>query len=381
MKIAYCIGFYDRNFNYREKLYAEYFSQIEGIEVYILTSNLPYPSTNKTKKKFDTGTTKEGNITVIRRHQVFKFHDIIFFKFKNTILQINPDVVHVFDPRQYITYKIAKFAFRKNITAILEHEQRTEGGRLLGRIRSKLLTNKWIKKTIRYCSVIDVATPGAKNYLVDLDSKSENKINILPLCYDERFFYYDRCLYQSFREKYKVQKGKIIIGISGKFTKNKKLELIIEAFNETNRNDFLLFIVGETENGYLKKLRKLINNNKRILFINRLLNTAELNEFFNGIDYGIWTSPTISFFEAIGTGLYIIIPYGSATKHLISKNIIFYGSNGGINRDNFIEDNFKIKNEIINIFSSLNKEYQRVVEKRYERNAVLKELQKLYLDL
>jgi len=381
MKIAYCIGFYDKDFNYREKIYAEYFSQIKETQVYILTSNLPYPSLNKTNKEIGAGTAKEGNITVIRRRPLLKLRDIIFFKFKKIITQIKPDIVHVFDSRQFVTYKIAQFAYNKNIPVIYDHEQRTEGSTLRGEIRSKLCNDKWTRKTMRCCSAINVATPGAKAYLMKLDSKSENKISIMPLCYDKRSFYYDKFLYKSFRGKYGIQNEKIIIGTSGKFSKNKRLEVIIEAFNETNRNDCLLFIVGEIEQEYLQKLRTQLSKNKRIIFSSRLFNTIELNEFFNGIDYGIWTSPTISFFEAIGTGLQIIIPFGSATKHLHSNNVTFYGRCGGIDNDNFINDNLKIKSEMMNIFSSLTKEYSRNVENKYEKNEVLIELEKKYLDL
>ena len=56
-----------------------------------------------------------------------------------------------------------------------------------------------------------------------------------------------------------------------------------------------------------------------------MLDRKGLNELFCGCDCAIWTSPTISFFEALGTGLKILIPYGSATSHLSHELISFYG--------------------------------------------------------
>ena len=79
-----------------------------------------------------------------------------------------------------------------------------------------------------------------------------------------------------------------------------------------------------------------------------------LNKFYNMCDFMLWTYPTNSFFEALGTRTPIIVPFGSATEHLYSSNIIHYGNKHSIDyQGNHIICDYLIEYELQQVFNSL----------------------------
>ena len=131
----------------------------------------------------------------------------------------------------------------------------------------------------------------------------------------------------------------------------------------------------EKSNTIRDKINDLISGHPSIKFHSFLYDQKKLNAFFNGIDCAIWTLPTISFFEALGTGLRILIPYGDATSHLSHTNIRFFGKNGGIiPGENDINDAELIIRELIPLLTALEKDYPRIPAEEYEKDIIVKEL-------
>jgi len=382
LRILHCIGFFDKNYLYREYYYTKYLSEIPGNQVYILTSNKSYPFKHEKKTSFKPGVYKSGKIIIIRKFVLLQYTDWVFFLYKRIIDRINPDVLHFYECRQYITYKVAKYCSKKNIRLIYEHEQRDMGSSLLGRIRAVFFTIRWLKKIMPYVDKVRVVTPGGKKFLLDnVNSSITDKIAVETLAYDKHVFFLDRHLREKYRKENKLDDNIIVIGTTGKFYPAKKIEVIINAFLETKRDDLFLIIMGVGEDFYVKRIKEMIINKKQILFVKKFLNKDNLNIFFNGIDYALWTMPTISFFEAIGTNLKIIIPSGQGTSHLQGENFIFFGKESGMNQDfTSIMDNHKIQSEITMIFKNL-KKYNREAKRdthKYEITYVVKNLLRLY---
>lgn len=381
MTVLHCIGYYTEGYFYRQNYYTDFLSQNDN-KVYVLTSFTAlkyYPVEHLKHKSHNVKVKRINNKKVIVRIKpCFQVKDIIYFKFKKIIKQIKPDVVHIYEARQYIPYRIAKYCVKNNIPFVYEHEQRIEGRGLLGKIKSSFFVNRWLKFIVTNAQLVRVVTPGAKQYVIKhCGEKHSDKIYVSTLAYDKNRNFFDMQQRIDFRKKYNIDNNKIVLAVSGKYSDRKKIEVIIRAFKKVHRIDLVFIIIGVADKNYSPIISETIGTAENIIWKNKLLPQNELNEFFNGIDYIIWTAPTISFFEALATGLKIIIPYGEATSHLNSKNIIYYGKNGGIEvKDNCIQDDDVIEKELVNIITGLNK-YKREINndvEQYEATAIVKEL-------
>lgn len=92
-----------------------------------------------------------------------------------------------------------------------------------------------------------------------------------------------------FRKKYKLPKNIKIILFFGNIRTNKRLDLLLKALAEINKDDYYLIVAGKTSNNhfykeYLKIIEEqnLMNN---VLFLNRFMEEREIPLLFNIADF------------------------------------------------------------------------------------------------
>lgn len=354
MKILHCIGFYETDLPYREHYYTKKLSENKNDTVYILTSNRSYPFGKLKKRSFKIGMQKiKNNLYLIRNKRIFQLKNFILFPYKQYIDTIKPDIIHIYDGIQGIGAFISLYAKHKKIPVVYEHEQRRLSGSILFFIRNIVFTLPSINIILKNSNFVRSVTPGAIIFLKKYFPNKMKKISfsISTLGYDKKIFFRNENERANFRNKYKIKKDTICIGWTGKIYSYKKLEVIINAFENVSDSK-KLFIVGTGDLNYINRLKQISSNNKNIYWITTLFNQQKLREFFNAMDYGIWTMPTISYFEALGTGLPIIIPYGNATSHINTTKVIFYGKDS-VDANNCIQSNKKNIETLREIFINL----------------------------
>lgn len=79
-------------------------------------------------------------------------------------------------------------------------------------------------------------------------------------------------------EKYKV-KEEFVVLFSGRITKNKKLDLLLEIFRDNN--DIAIIIIG---GGITPEQDKIIKNTKNYYYLGAIYNKSEMSKIFNGTD-------------------------------------------------------------------------------------------------
>ena len=398
-KILIIIGYHENDYFFRNNYYAENLAKHN--EVSILTSDRGYffKTHSKTQPKFKTGKETYKGVQIIRQKSYFNFFAQTYFSTKKIIDQINPDIVLVYEFQQFVTFWATRYCLKKKIPVIYEHEQRDIGSSLLGKIRSYIFTIPAIKSVLHKVQHIRTVTSGSMDFLKE-NLKSNTSFpphSVVTLGYNKKKYFYKSSLRNAFRKKYHLKNDDIVIGVTGKFFRAKQIETVIEAFQKSihkvKNKKIKLFLIGKADPEYANRLEKLMEEDSlsfsHIRYIPELLSLEELNTAFNAFDYGLWTSATISYFEALGSGLKIIIPYGSASDHLKSQKIIFYGKESDAidYRRNIISDSKVICQELSDLFVKLNQKKnapkdtpkqpkQRIPDKQFQVEQITEKLEK-----
>lgn len=384
MKIVHCLGFFDPRFFFREKYYTSELAKIPGNEVHILTSTYGIPQA-KMKIEYPAGTEVINNVTVHRVIPRAKWKDMVFLQLNSIMQLIKPDIVHLYDGRQVLPYFVAKYCVKNNIPYIYEHEQRYSGERFVGKLRSRLVVLPMITKIVKSAAQVRAVTPGAIDFISDRIPRT-TPVNVATLAYDQEVSFFSQQIRNQIRSQYHLSDQTLVIGCTGRFDTVKKIDVVIKAFLNCKRNDLVLFLVGTGQESYLSYLKSLYlthSKKDKIIFFEGLLNQSKLNEVFNGLDYAIWTKPTISFFEAIAAGCQIIIPYGRGCSHLNGSAILFFGEHNNIdpsatqiNNDNIAIEELTARFELLTLF---NKSDMSKDAGQFEKKTVVRKLYEDYL--
>jgi len=380
MKILYIFDHFNYNVNYRDVAYAR--EMAKNHEVYVLTSN--YTSDKKIKKP---SYEKWRGVTIIRGDPVMEFRGTMFWikNFKKIIKSINPDVIHTFEGIKISTSIMGCWAKTQGYPMVYDQENRMSGGwSPLTRLKYFLGGGFFEKKIVKIVDLIRVVTPGSKEYLMKKYHIPEDKIVSSTLGYNQEEIYYSEKLRRKFRKEKGFTSKSYVIATTGRLTKLKKIEWIIEAFKQINDKEIYLIVTGKIEQDYFNFLKQKYKDVPRLIVDDKYLGSKDLNELYNGVDLLVWQHATISYFEALATKTPILIPYFNATSHLENvKGVFYYGRDkkifdkyeGIINDKERIEEMAKImkmkpvvkgidakKFSWENIAESLEKDYMRVLK-------------------
>lgn len=338
MKILHVIGYFQPELGYEEYYLAKKQAQL-GHEVFVLTSDKiwPFPNWNLISEKMclenntrykKLGISKVDGITVIREKSSFEFWDfIVFGNIKKNIENIKPDIIHIHEPRQgfyglLISNLKNKFTYRV-VTDIHEYELPNSRLRSLEyRFFRKRIIQDCFKNSDKILPMTKQSNSFVKfNYKVNVD-----KILTMTLGADEEQFYLDDKARLELRNKFNIREEDIVLIFTGKISKTKRIELLIEVIDilKSMNMSIKLFVVGSGDEEYLEKLKKNIKNyhlEKDIIFID-FVKPNLLYQYYNAADVGVWpSSPTISILEALACGLPISIPNSETVNHIIQDNI------------------------------------------------------------
>lgn len=375
MKILHIAGWAPRGTNYRHVYYINEFNDKNNVLFLCADSEYKkgiYYSDN------DLGVEKN----IIRQKPFFKMGTMVIYPFRKILNNFNPDVVHIYEVLHLVSFFAIIYCYIKRIPILYEHEQRDHGLTVRGKIRSFIFSNILIRIINPLIAEIRVATPGASNFLQNYGI-NKNKIYISSLAYNSNINKFNNEERVRFREFYSIPFDKKIICTTGSFSSEKKIGIIINAFKNSLsiRNDIYLLIIGKIECKIVEESLKELPIDS-YLYIQNFLSTIDLNKAYCASDLGIWVNPTISYFEALGTGLKILIPFGEVTNHLTSPLINFYGKNGSVDlRSNFAKYNDSNVDEIKKIITSICFDENRNAEKKYSSTEIAKYLSFQYQNI
>ena len=110
----------------------------------------------------------------------------------------------------------------------------------------------------------------------------------------------------------------------------KQLEKVIACVNQLNQGtDKLHYVlVGFGEDEYATQLKQHIAQQSNAAYMHcfPFQDHAGLRSFYAAADFGLWTNAAISIFEALGTGLPLLLPQKTNVSHILEpgQNGLYY---------------------------------------------------------
>lgn len=358
MKIVHvCLAaFYVDNYSYQENILPRYHKKL-GNEVSIIASLETYSESGElTYLSSPVSYLNEDEIPVFR----IGYSNIPFKKklrkyngYYNLLEKINPDIIFMHGPQTFELINTKKFKNKYPDTKIIvdNHASSLNSANsffskyILHRFYYNLI-NKMAEKSIdKYFAV----TPQCKNFLIDNYKINDEKIDMLYLGYEETNLSFSEIENKrsSVRKKYNIDSQSIVLITGGKITPNKKLDYVIDVFDNIESPNVKLIVFGTFTNDSKNLESKLKSDSDVILLgwqsseeINELLIAADI-AFFPGSQSVIWQ-------QAIGSGLVLIVAEEEDVQYLDSGgNVVF------VSRES-IEDGVKKIDSLINNKKRLN---------------------------
>ena len=127
----------------------------------------------------------------------------------------------------------------------------------------ELFTRSLDRQICRNADMISAVSRGVKEFLENDISCPADKIVLNPNGVDTRRFTPEG---QDIRDKYNIDKDKVVIGYTGSFRPQHGVEVLIKAFMSFDDPKAVLLIIGTGLKEYEAKLRDLAGKNERIIF-------------------------------------------------------------------------------------------------------------------
>ena len=366
MKVVLITGFVDSRFQYREEFY---FKRLKSeFDIYLYSSNFSPP------QKFNSIITQIIDSNHSRFKSIIKFKDIVVLPIFSSLRKLNPDIVHIFDAQQVVGLIPFIYAILYKKILIYEHELKEYPIGFLGKIRFLFITKPLIRLYSNYSTLIRVVTPAARNIIIESQINSSRAKSLESKIFLTTLFFSD-----TIKNTYDLSFGfksntrLISICFSGKVDelKFKRLISFFEIIDNVSNQICFNFLMDFTDY-QISILNKLLIS-KFIIFKHfGLVDNEKYYKHLATSDGLVFVNPTISYFEAIGFNLPILVENNAFSSHLNSKNIFKYHLNS-LNYDfkNYIENvkNFYYSSDSqfseIAVINDLKNQYKSLYEHKY----------------
>jgi len=149
------------------------------------------------------------------------------------------------------------------------------------------------------------------------------RAELMPLTFRTEDFFPSDDLRTRWRAELGFDADDLVVVTAGKFTAYKELERLLDAFRSAAREapNLKLALAGADDSSYTQQLRRQVADDpvlaERTTFVG-FLDTEALNGFLNAGDIGVWPKlPAVTIQQAMGTGLYVVLPRNDWVGHLV----------------------------------------------------------------
>lgn len=151
---------------------------------------------------------------------------------------------------------------------------------------------------------------------------------VMALTYRTDEFSPDESLRSQWRRRLGVTPSEFLVVTAGKQQPYKRLEDLLYAVADISEvhPHVRLALAGSDESDYSRALRRHVDGDDRLrgrVGFLPFLGRADLNGFLNAGDLGTWPHlPAITIQQALGTGLYVVLPQNRQVGHLIANESV-----------------------------------------------------------
>ncbi|MDT8411282.1 MAG: glycosyltransferase [Vicingaceae bacterium] len=314
-----------------------------GKNVHVFTSTV-IPNAIKSKLpvnfSYKAGTSSSLGYQITRLVPFFTLGQMVKCRgVLNHVLAFQPDIIIIIGLGKLFPKPILKHSFinTKLIVLLADNEDSFDqfsglkGGysKLKKIALRKVFKDPIYKLAVKNVNQFFAYTPSAPSIVLKYLPKNQHPIflsNVTPLSlgFDDEDFYYDEKLRVFKRAEMNFLDTDIVLITATRITPFKSLEKIIDVVDEINNNgiSFKYIIAGFGNDAYSEKLKNYIAkkkySNQFITF--PFLPHKNLLELYNASDIGYWSSHIITHYQAMGTGLPLILPNKKNIEHIIEHD-------------------------------------------------------------
>lgn len=328
MKIAIVCGHFLPSMGYLEVHLANAFHQLNH-EVKVITSQL-VPSYVKSVGKLTDNTPYE----IERLPADFSMGQMVKSKgLVQAVESFSPGLVICIGVGKLFPQPLYQLKERnfKLATLLGDNEETYTSKSIVKKVKNTLVQQVFKKKVyllaIKNSDVLLPYTPstvGIVKQFVDNKSGSllASKSKQISLGFDEKQHFYSEVERKEQREELSISNENLLVTAT-RIVPEKGLEKIVDVVDEANKNRVQIsyLIVGFQEDIYGEELKQYIAQKE---FSDRIIckpfaSSEQTRKYYNAADMAIFSRAAISIFEALATGLFILLPKQKNTSHILTS--------------------------------------------------------------
>ena len=297
MKIVHvCLAcFYVEGFGYQENILPKVHSEM-GLDVTVLTSDYAFNQKHeKIKKKSSDYVNKYGvHVKVLKstsRYGYFsRFGD--YPSLAVELESIKPDIIFVHGG-QFISLNAVVSYCKKHRSTKLYIDQHadyynTPVNTIRQKIKSKFIYGYGMRRAVKFCNKFWGVTPWRCQYLNDIYSIPNNKIDLLVMGGDDDYINYDQKDEISFniRKKLELEQDDFVIITGGKIDAAKNIDILMNVVSNLSIDKIKLIVFGQPVESMVDKINQLANND-HIRYIG-WLESYKVYDYFLASDLGFF---------------------------------------------------------------------------------------------
>lgn len=338
MKILHlCLSsFYIENFGYQENLIPKY-NKKDGHDVTIIASRFTYREDNGEPDLEAIGEyVNSHGIKVIRIDYKYKLLGKL-----NDKLKVYRDTYKLLEKEQpdLIFSHGLQFLDLKEIVRYVENNPNCKliadnhaayinsGTNFLSRqILHKIIYKYIINKSLPYINKIFVIAPGCKKFAKEMYNIPEEKMEYLLLGADTEKIDFENKeeIRKEIRKRLDIKISDFVLITGGKLNKGKNIELLLNAFKDTDCQNLKLIIFGTFNDDIKQELLERIKDDNRVKYIG-WLKGEEVYNYYLASDVAIFPGTKSALWEqAIASGLPIICKRWEGMEYVdVGGNCLF----------------------------------------------------------
>lgn len=279
-------------------------------------AGLPVTHPRRNDREFAEST----GVWVLRRRVFLRVSDLVLYWPSIAAIR-RADVVHVIEFRQGVTVLIALLARLFGKPVVYDHEQRGDRTeKWYSRVDSVLRRMLIFIGSLTVSCVRHTVLANREHFL----SCTPRRVPTIfaPLGVDPQRFYYDAGVRERVRAELAVRAGERVAVMSGKLHRHKHVTDVARA---CQRAGVRLLLVGTISPDVADELEALRADCVTVL---PQASPDRLRDIFNAADLAIFTTFTVSYWEAHATGIHLILPATAFTERVFAKdaNVSTFGA-------------------------------------------------------
>ncbi|MBI2280425.1 MAG: glycosyltransferase family 4 protein [Bacteroidetes bacterium] len=329
MKIAIVCGHFLPTMGYIEVHLANAFHKL-GNEVKVITSDV-VPSYVKKISELSENTPYE----MVRLKASFSMGQMV--KSNGLVAEVekfNPDLVVCTGPSKLFPEPLYRLKNRKFklMTTMGDNEETYTSKGLAKKVKDVILLHTLKKqvyhKAIQANDVLLPYTPSTVEVIAQFVNNKDlavlkAKSREITLGFDESVFYYDEQERNQQREELGLSDNDNLLITATRVAPEKGLEKVIDLVDELNKKgaQFHYLIVGFQNDAYGDSLKAYIAQKecKNNIICKPFSASAQTRKYYNAADAAIFNRAAISIFEALATGLFLLLPEQQNIIHILNN--------------------------------------------------------------